>query len=175
MVWFSILIEAISALWANRLRSFLTILGMVMGVTSVIAIVSTVEGMQSNIESTINSLGPRSFIVTRMGMGMTMAQYLERLKRRKFTKGMLPFIEEGCPSCEEVGAASYANKHIKYKDKQMRWVSIEGETPNVLGINGREVAIGRHFSDEDNHRRRKVVFLGYDVYEKFFEGEDPVD
>ena len=174
MVWFSILTEAVTALWANRLRSFLTVLGMVMGVTSVIAIVSTVEGMQANIETAINSLGPRSFMVTRMGVGMTMSQYLERLKRKKFTKGMIPFIEEGCPSCEEVGAESYAGKHIKYENKQMRWVSIEGQTPNVLAINGREVAIGRNISDEDDRTRKKVAFIGHAVYKEFFENQDPI-
>ena len=174
MVWLSLLSEAFTALWANRLRSTLTVLGMIMGVTSVIAIVSTVEGMQANLENAVNSLGPRSFMVTRMGVGMTMAQYLDRLKRKKFTKGMVPFIKEGCPDCEEVGAESYAGKHVKYGSKTMRWMSIEGQTPNVLAINGREVAIGRHFSWEDNKRRKKVAFLGHGVYENFFLEEDPV-
>ena len=71
MILLGILKESIAALWANRLRSFLTLLGMVMGVTSVITIVSTVEGMQNSIEDALSTLGPHSFIVTRFGIGMT--------------------------------------------------------------------------------------------------------
>lgn len=145
-----------------------------MGVTSVIAIVSTVEGMQANLENAVHSLGPKSFMVTRMGVGMTMEQYLERLRRKKFTRGMIPFIKEGCPDCEEVGAESYAGKHVKYEGKRMRWVDIEGQTPNILAITGREVAMGRFLSWEDDKRRRKVAFIGHGVYEHFFEGIDPL-
>ena len=75
MVLIALIKEAFAALWANRLRSFLTLLGMVMGVTSVITIVSTVEGMQNNIEDALASLGPKTFIVTRFGVGLSMTAY----------------------------------------------------------------------------------------------------
>jgi len=104
MVFLSLIIESFAALWANKLRSFLTVLGMVMGVTSVIAIVSTVEGMQSKIEDVFATLGAKTFIVSRFGFNMTMTQYLERMKRKKLTRDLIPLIEEGCPDCEYVGA-----------------------------------------------------------------------
>jgi len=174
MVFISLMKEAISALWANRLRSFLTILGMVMGVTSVIAIVSVVEGMQADIERTVNTLGPTTFTATRFGMVMSWAEYLERMRRKKLTRDLIPVIEEGCPDCEEVGAEGYASDHLKYGSTRMRWVEIRGETPNILEMRAFDVEMGRYLSDEDEIRRKQVAFIGYEVYEKFFANEDPL-
>lgn len=174
MIWISILSEAFTALWANRLRSFLTVFGMVIGVTSVIAIVSTVEGMQANIEQAFNSLGPRSFYVTRFGIGMSAREYLSRLKRKKLTRDLIPIIEKGCPDCEEVGAEGYGSAHIKYDNIRMRWVSIEGKTPNMLSINARELLLGRYISDEDDRRKKAVAVIGHELYVELFNKENPI-
>jgi putative ABC transport system permease protein len=174
MVIFSLIFEAIAALWANKLRTSLTILGIVMGVTSVIAIVSTVEGMQINMENIFRSLGPNSFMVTRFGVGLSMNEYLERLRRKKLTRELIEPIKEGCPDCAEVGAEGYASDHIKYGSERMRWVQIEGQTPNVLAIQAFDIAAGRHISWEDDYRRQQVVVLGYSVKEKLFPEEDPI-
>lgn len=175
MVNLTLISEAVKALWANRLRSTLTIIGMVMGITSVIAVVSTVEGMQDNIEGTIRSWGPNTFTVTRFGFSMTMAEYLERLRRKKLVRGLIEPIIAGCPDCKGVGAEGYASDKLKYGTAKMRRVQIEGHTPNILEIREMEVELGRYLSWEDDRRRRRVAFLGYSVYERLFEeGQDPV-
>jgi len=174
IVFIRLIREAVAALWANRLRSFLTILGMVVGVTSVIAIVSTVEGMQANIEDAFQSMGPNTFTVTRFGFGLSWTEYLERMHRKKLTRGLIIPIEEGCPDCAEVGAEGYSYDHLKYGSTRMRYVEIRGETPNVLSMRDFEVEMGRYLSWEDDSRRRHVAFIGYSVYEKFFEGQDPI-
>lgn len=162
------------AVWANKLRSFLTVLGMVMGVTSVIAIVSTVEGMQKSIEDTFSNMGANSFTVTRFGFGLTWAEYLERLKRKKLTRELLEPIKHGCPDCEEVGAEAYAESHLKYGTHKMRWVEVYGETPSIMNITDFDVAEGRYFTwDEDAHRRN-VAFIGNTVKETLFEEENPI-
>ncbi|MDF1545506.1 MAG: ABC transporter permease [bacterium] len=174
MILFSLVKESLSALWANRLRSTLTILGMVMGITSVITVVSTVEGMQANLEDTFDTMGPRTFMVTRFGFGMTMAEYLERMRRKKLTRDLIPAIEEGCPDCEYVGAEGYTSAHLKYGKTRMRWVEVSGQTPNILEMRDLDVARGRYFSWEDDRRRRPVAYIGSRVAEKLFGGEDPV-
>jgi putative ABC transport system permease protein len=174
MVLISLIKESFAALWANRLRSFLIVLGMVMGVASVTTIVSAVEGMQADMRNALMSLGPKTFIVTRFGFAMNWAEYLERMRRKKLTRGLIPLIEEGCPDCEEVGAEGYASDHLKYGAARMRWVEIQGQTPNVLATRDLDVAMGRYLSWEDDSRRRNVAFVGNRVYERFFEGEDPI-
>ncbi len=170
MILLSLIKESCAALWANRLRSFLTVLGMTMGVTSVIAIVSTVEGMQNNLEDAFASLGSNTFMVTRFGFGLSMQEYLERMHRRKLTRGLIEPIQEGCPDCAEVGAEAYGSAHIKYGSRRMRWVNVEGNTPNILAMRDLDVAQGRYISWEDDSRRKQVAFLGASVYERLFEG-----
>jgi putative ABC transport system permease protein len=174
MIVLSLVKEAGAALWANRLRSFLTVLGMVMGVTSVITIVSTVEGLQADMEDTLATLGPNTFTVTRFGFGLTWAEYLERMRRKKLVRGLIGPIEAGCPDCEEVGAEGYAHAHLKYGSKRMRWVDIEGHTPNMMSMRNFDLLEGRYICDEDDRRRRKVCIIGYKVFERFFEYEDPI-
>lgn len=175
MVSLTLISEAARALWSNRLRSTLTIVGMVLGVASVITVVSTVEGMQDSMEDTFAAMGPNSVTITRFGFAMTWAEYLERMRRKKLTRGLITLVEEGCPDCMYVGAKGYASDLLKRGKSKMRRVQIEGQTPNMLDIEETDVAIGRFISDDDDRKRRRVAFIGYTVYEKLFdEGEQPV-
>jgi putative ABC transport system permease protein len=174
MITISIFREALSALWTNRLRSFLTVLGMLMGVTSVIAIVSVVEGMQADIERSLNTMGPTTFTVTRFGFGLSWTDYLERIHRKKLTRGLITPIEDGCPDCEMVGAEGYASDRVKYGVSSMRRVEIRGETPNMLAMRAFDVKMGRYLTWEDEYRRRPAAFIGFEVYEKLFPNEDPI-
>ena len=174
MLYLTLLSESVKALWSNKLRSFLTLLGMVMGVTAVITIVSTVEGMQQNLEDVFSTMGPNTVIVTRFGVGRSMNEYLERRRRKKLTRGLIPLIEQGCPDCKYVGAEGYAQDHIKYESKKVRRVQINGETPNILDMQDLDVALGRYLSWEDDRRHKQVAFLGNDIYERLFDNEDPL-
>lgn len=174
MIYLSLLSESVKALWSNKLRSFLTLLGMVMGVTAVITIVSTVEGMQQNLEDVFSTMGPNTVMVTRFGVGLSMNEYLERRRRKKLTRGLIPLIEQGCPDCKYVGAEGYAQDHIKYESKKVRWAQINGETPNILDMQDLDVAQGRYLSWEDDRRHKQVAFLGNDIYERLFDNEDPL-
>jgi putative ABC transport system permease protein len=172
-VFLALISEAFAAIWANRLRSFLTVLGIVVGVTSVIAIVSTVEGLQDDMEQSFATMGQNTFMVTRFGFGMSWSEYLERRKRKKLHRDLIPIIEQGCPDCAEVGAESYDYSHLKYGPQRMTYVEIRGETPNILEMRDFDVLMGRYLTWEDERRRRQVGFIGHRVYEKFFAGQDP--
>ena len=174
MVIFSLIREALAALFANSLRSTLTVLGMVLGITSVITIVSTVEGMQKSIEDTFSQMGANTFMVSRFGFNMTMDEYLERRRRKTLTRSLIPSIVEGCPDCEHVGAETYASEHIKYQGQRLRWVEIRGETANMLDMRDFDVKLGRYLTWEDDERRRPVAFIGHLLYERFFPGTDPI-
>jgi len=173
MVFISLIRESLAALWANRLRSFLTIVGMIMGVTSVIAIVSTVEGMQEDIERSFEAWGAESFMITRFGLILSWDDYAKRMKRKKLTRDLIPLIERGCPNCAVVGAETYDYDNVKFGSKT-RGTEIRGETPNVLEMRDFDVAMGRYLTWEDEYRRRKVAFIGHTINEKMFEGVDPI-
>jgi len=166
--------EALVAVWSNKLRSGLTILGMVMGITSVIAIVSAVEGMQGNMKSVFSSMGENTFQVTRFGIVTSWEEFQKKSRRKIITRELIEPIREGCEACAEVGAEAYASANIKYGSDIMRRVQIEGHTPNIFDISDFEVASGRYISEEDERLRKHVAFIGKDVREEFFADENPL-
>ncbi|MCH9030871.1 MAG: ABC transporter permease [candidate division Zixibacteria bacterium] len=174
MIWYSLLKEAIAAIWVNRLRSFLTMLGMAMGVTAVIAIVSIVEGMQQEMEHVFKSMGQNTFMATRFGIVTSWNEYEKKRRRRKITRELIAPIKAGCDACDDVGAEGYARANAKYESIRMRRVYIEGHTSNLLSMKDMDVAQGRYLSEEDERRSSKVAFIGQDIVEKLFDGTDPL-
>ncbi|MFQ5606957.1 MAG: ABC transporter permease [Candidatus Zixiibacteriota bacterium] len=174
MITPSLIREAISAVWGNKLRSGLTVLGMVMGITSVIAIVSTVEGMQGNMRDVFSTMGQNTFMVTRFGIITSWSEYEKKRRRKIITRDLIQPIREGCDDCEDVGAEGYASADVKYGSKTLRRVNIEGQTANHLSLRDVDVHSGRYFSEEEERNRKQVAFIGQDVVEDLFPDEDPV-
>ena len=166
--------EALLGLWAHKLRAGLTTFGMVMGITAVIAIVATVEGFQQDMERVFQSMGPNTFMVSRFGIVTNWSQWLEKSRRKKITRAAIAPIQEGCDLCEDVSAARAVEAQVKFGDKKMSWVEVEGQTPNVLAMSDRNVESGRYFSWEDESRRAHVAFIGKDVKDRLFPTEDPI-
>lgn len=176
MMFFALLKIAFGSLLANKLRSGLTLLGVVIGVTSVMTIMSALEGMMEGIENELGRLGPATFVVTTMGAVITSEeQWRELLKRKPIDLKLADELEESCDLCEKVASRSFTRSDIKYRDKKMRRVLVAGATYNLVDIVDIEVAQGRFHSREDDLNRRQVVFIGDQLREEFFEGIDPID
>ena len=94
MIVVSLIRIALGALWANRLRSGLTLLGVIIGVTSVMTIISALEGIMGAIEEDLAVLGPTTFIVQRFGMTTSEAEFHEMMKRKPLSHNALDLREE---------------------------------------------------------------------------------
>ena len=90
---------ALGALWANRLRSTLTLIGAIIGVMSVITIISAIEGLMSSVEDQVNMLGPATFVITKFGIITSHEDFLDALKRDDFTMDDHRAVERGCRDC----------------------------------------------------------------------------
>lgn len=165
---------AFDALRANKLRSGLTLLGVLIGVTSVMTIVSALEGMMGAIEKDLSALGPTSFFVSRMGVVVDEETYLEKLKRRPLKDDLLPLIQRGCPLCEEVATRALTQARVQYGTSGLRNVLIMGATSNLSRIIDLAVEQGRMHSPEDDYYKRNVAYIGEAIRAEFFEGIDPV-
>lgn len=174
MVALSILNIAFNALRANKLRSGLTFLGIMIGVTSVMTIISALEGMMGSIESQLARLGPSTFVVARLGMITSHEQFLEAIKRKRFNMEMYDYIEDGCTLCEKTAARVYSSSRVKYKNNSLRRVTTVGASAPIIDIVDIEVEEGRFYSYEDELYRRRVVFIGATIQEELFEGVDPL-
>src|SRR3954462_7512315 len=106
---------ALSSLRANRLRSILTLLGVVIGVTTVITVVSFISGLNNYVETKIFNLGPDVFIVSKASQVITsLDEFLESQKRKMITMDDMDAVRAGCASCKAIAAAFQSSATVKY-------------------------------------------------------------
>ena len=165
---------AVSAIWANRLRSSLTLLGVIIGVTSVITIISAIEALMGSFEDQINKLGPATFVVTKFGIITSEEDFLKALKRKDLTMEDMRALKKGCPDCEEVAARVFRRTKIKRGNKGLNRVLLAGATANLIDIVDFEVGEGRSFTQDEYDRNNNVAFIGPTIVDEVFEGRDPI-
>jgi putative ABC transport system permease protein len=163
-----------AAVWAHRLRSSLTLLGVVIGVTSVITIISAIQAVTDSFEAELSSLGPETFIVTKFGIITSDEQFLKALKRKDLTMEDMRAIEKGCLDCREVVARAYRGASVKRQNKGLRRVPVLGGTANIMSVVDFELAEGRAFTPEEYDRRSQVAIVGPTIVEELFPGVDPL-
>jgi putative ABC transport system permease protein len=167
---------ALAALWSHKLRTVLTVVGVVIGVASVIAIISTLDGMMLRITSIFDEMGASTVAVTRFGMITSHDEWLKALKRKQITVEDARAIETSCSLAEDVGLAIEGHvRNIKRGNKPLYAISIVGYSANVSRIYNLDIAEGRFFTDLDDEHRRKVAVIGQEVRDKLFPYEDPMD
>jgi putative ABC transport system permease protein len=165
---------ALAALWANKLRSILTLIGMIIGVATIIAIVSLITGMNQYVAAEISTLGATTFMMDREGIITSDEQWWERSRRPKIQMQDVYAIEQGCGSCEMVGARSLTFRSAKAGNKHIDDVFIMGSTANFPSIVDFEIENGHYPTESDNEHRRSVAFIGYDVIDNLFPGINPI-
>ena len=126
---------ALSSLRANKLRSFLTVLGILIGVSSVIAVVAITEGLDRYIAEKVLELGTRAFAVQKLPDIITSReQWIEMMKRRDITMDDLHAVRAGCGACAEVGGMLFTGRDVKHGRVTQAGVQIIGLTENVQRI-----------------------------------------
>ncbi len=165
---------ALSSIRANKLRAFLTLLGVVIGVTTVIAVVSIIAGMNNYVIGTFSSWGADNFSIQKMGLVTSMEMFIEKQKRPDVTVEEKETIERLCSLCGEVGAQVTREGRIKYGRESVDGTFIVGLTPNVLELSRLNVVRGRDFTEIDANRKTSVIILGWEVAETLFPMLDPI-
>ncbi len=156
---------AIKSITASKMRTFLTMLGIIIGVCAVIVLVSVVQGSTSSITESIESLGANSITVSFTGRNSTKNVTYEEMK--EFMEENPDYISYVVPNMSGMG-------RIKYQSSNLT-TSVTGTTPDYTAVKNREVANGRFISDMDVERRRKVAVIGSYNAQELFGFEDPID
>lgn len=174
LVFAAIFRIASTALWTNKLRSGLTFVGIVFGVTSVMTIMSFLEGAVGSIKAQLDTLGPSTFMVAKMMSAFSEEEFLRKIKRKPISMKSADLIEEDCQTCEKVSPRIFNRARVSYGDKSLRRITIMGGTASFIDIVDFQVAQGRFHSIEDDLYKRQVIFIGEMLRETFFEGVDPI-
>ena len=167
---------ALHSLWSHKLRSVLTLIGVVIGVMSVIAVVSFVNGLNSYVAEKVFNLGADVFIITKASPVVRNAdELIEGQRRKDITMEDYQAVVEGCTHCALVGGSiiNFSGR-VRYGEQSGSDVWVRGWTPNMMRIRDMEVVLGRSLNDTDLERASAVAIIGNDILDKVLVGVDPI-
>jgi len=167
---------AFQSLWVNKLRSVLTLLGVVIGVAAVIAVVTFVSGINDYVAQKIFNLGADVFLIFKVSPAVTnVDRFLEGEKRKDLTIEDYQAVVEACRHCELVAASTRnESSHVKYGEQSISDTLIRGITPTMATILDTDLAAGRMLNETDVSDRAAVVVVGNDIVEHLMPGLDPL-
>jgi len=167
---------AMNSLWSNKLRTLLTLLGIIIGVFTIIAVVSIIQGLNNFVYTQFAFYGANDFSVSKFSMGsFSLREWREMLKRKNLTIDDMRLLRKQCESCELIGASTGTSRTVKFRNQSLKDVSISGVTylDHMIGsVN--ELERGRHIQKEDEDHSRYVCTIGADIKEKLFLYLDPL-
>ena len=166
---------ALETLRSHKLRSFLTLLGVILSVSTLIVVVSMVEGTNKYVADKVANFGSNVFLVMRFPL-ITSTEMFVKLQRtnRDVTWEDYEYVRDNMTLAQEVGLEVRRNGKVKYKTETIEDVSVRGVTANIGEIDVEEPEFGRYVTEADNEHRSNVTMIGVDVAKRFFEGTDPL-
>lgn len=167
---------AVVSLRSNKLRTFLTLLGIIIGVLTIIAVVSVIQGLNNYVYTKMSFFGANDFSVQKFSMiGTSLKDFREQMKRKDLTLVERELIRANCPSCDLVGASTSTNQTVKYGSQSLKQTEIRGVTHIDHEIGSvLELESGRHLQSQDETNSRAVCVIGADIAEKVFPTFDPL-
>jgi putative ABC transport system permease protein len=169
------LAECFSALRAHKLRASLTMLGLTMGVATLITVMTLVQGANVYVEQKIADLGTNVFQVARTPFAVTDFNIvIKALKYRKIELEDMQAIADRCTACEDVGASASTTVRVRYGNKEATDVNLSGQTATMAYIDTRTVERGRYFTPSEAGHRTNVCLVGGTLVQQLFLGVDPL-
>jgi putative ABC transport system permease protein len=165
---------ALGAIRANVLRSFLTLLGIIIGITAIISVIAIINGLNLYVADNLSNFGPGVYVITKFGIITNHEQFMDALKRNKDLKvSDARAIAQSCELAERVACEVHSNQDLKRGPEEVKEVDIGGIDPAIVDIEPYEVEEGRN-DDDENTRGAAVCFIGQDIVTNLFGTIDPI-
>jgi putative ABC transport system permease protein len=160
---------------AHKLRASLTVLGLTMGVATLITVMTIVQGANIYVEQKIANLGTNVFRVARTPFAVVDFTIVTKsLKNKYITPEDLSAVAAECHACRYVGASANTNITVNYQNKQVDDATLYGYTPNMVDIDTRTLDQGRYYSESEDHHAAPVCLIGASMADTFFPGVSPL-
>jgi len=165
---------SLDALRAHKLRSFLTLLGVILAVTTLVFVMSVIAGLNLYVAERVANLGANVFIVDRFGIITSRDAFIKAQKRPLVTLDDYRRLRDGMRLARAVAAEGDLNNQTRVGDIIMENTDIMGATPNFAEVRNMNVAEGRFITPADDEHHSDVTFIGADLATKFFPNVDPI-
>lgn len=170
-LWEAFLV-AVGSLRANKMRTALTLVGIIVGVAAVIAVVTIIQGLDNKVATTFSSQGSTVFTISkRPQIIRSREEFIKFNKRKNVTHEDADAIARLCSACWRVGVAASVRETVKHADQKFENLNVRGVTPAIMfDIDGRSIDIGRIWTDAEGTSGREVCVVGHDVLTNLFGG-----
>lgn len=169
---------AFDSIIAHKLRAFLTLIGIIIGVAAVVVVGASISGLKTYVIDKVSKvLGSNHFMVTRLAnTGRISDEEFEKRNRRNKDVNWdeYEYVRDNCKMCFAIGAQMNAGTEINQDGIEMPSVRIQGVTANMVEIEDKTILPGRFITDAEVERSAKVCVIGTDVQEKFFPDKNPI-
>jgi putative ABC transport system permease protein len=169
---------ALKALRENKLRTFLTLLGNIVGTMSVIAVVSLIGGIDDYVKEEVAGEGSNVFTIERFNFFEAITDldaFLEAIARNPRIKlGDVDYVRDRVPSASYVAAAADNQEQVSYREEWVDRITIRGRSEEYPMIEDAELFLGRHISRMEDQKSANVAVLGWEVYSRLFPKSDPI-
>jgi putative ABC transport system permease protein len=166
--------EALSAMRANRLRSFLTLLGIIIGVATLVGVVSVISGLNGWVQEKVITLSPDVYVVTKFGIIRSREEFLDALKRRDIEYADYQRLASLLRKADELAADVNTTSAVKHRDARLADVQIHGTTANFGALMNLDLAAGRYFVPGEEAAGAALAVIGWDIKDELFPHQDPV-
>jgi putative ABC transport system permease protein len=168
---------ALASLHASKLRSFLTLLGIILATATLIAVMSVINGMDVYIAQNVSDMGADGFRVVRMAFigDWDPKKFLELLRKNpQLRRDEYDFLKERARMVSDIGMQNFRRVNSAFGNERLDAIQLRGCTSNILALTNTQIDNGRPFTDAENQRRQMVAVIGNDLKEAFFPGSDPL-
>lgn len=168
---------AAQSLQSSKLRSFLTLLGIILATTTLIAVMAVINGMNRYIAQNVSDMGADGFRVVRMAMlgEWDPKKFLEMQKRNpELSRDEYEFLKSHATLVDDIGMETDRQVKVHLGSQQVDGVDLNGVSPNMASLASVQITLGRFFSDAENQRRQQIAFIGADIKQRFFPNVNPL-
>jgi putative ABC transport system permease protein len=166
---------ALASLRAHKLRSFLTLLGVIFGVMTVVAVASVIEGANRYIAEKIADMGSNTLTIDKYGIITSFEEYIDANKRNKdLTLDDVDYLRARMTLASHIGAQGYATSEVKAGSEVMKNITVRGVSAAMVNIDTVQPESGRYVNEIDEERRRYATMIGSEVAKKLFPNSNPV-
>jgi putative ABC transport system permease protein len=174
VTFFETLKLSLDALRAHKLRSFLTLLGVILAVFTLVFVMSVIAGLNLYVADRVANMGANVFIIDRFGIITSRDEFIKAQKRPLLTLDEYTRLRDNMKLARAVAAEEDRNVQTRSGDIIMENTDIMGATPNFADVRNLNVAEGRFITPADDEHHSDVAFIGSDLAEKFFPNVDPL-
>jgi putative ABC transport system permease protein len=166
--------EALRALRANALRSGLTLLGIIIGVSTLVGVISVIAGLDGFVKDKVIQLAPDVYVVERFGIIRTRDEFIDALKRKNLDWNDYEVASRTLQRAEGVAAEAVTNSAVKRGDRRLADIEVHGTTANFGPMLRLDILAGRYFAPGEDQGAANVAIIGSDIKDELFPQLDPL-